>query len=177
MTPSLALATLEDTAAIRACYDDARNRQRELAVIEWPEFSEDSIRAEIAERRLWKVQDGGLLAGVFTAAYSDPAIWRERELHRHIYLHRIARAPGSRMPGLFAKVLDWAIDHARERGAAGIRMDTWASNDGLIAYYARFGFELVARVRLDADLRLPAHYHGNDFALLERPSDSAAGPT
>jgi predicted N-acetyltransferase YhbS len=64
-------------------------------------------------------------------------------------------------------VLDWARAHCAALDRAGIRMDTWADNAGLIAYYQRFGFVLVARTRLGADPRLPPHYHGNEFALLE----------
>ena len=54
-------------------------------------------------------------------------------------------------------------------------MDTWASNAALVVYYERQGFRLVARRRLPADARLPAHYHGIEVALLEEPCQGKAG--
>jgi len=54
-------------------------------------------------------------------------------------------------------------------------MDTWASNDALIAYYGRLGFHLVRRRRIAPDPRLAAHYHGIELALLERPCSDEEG--
>jgi hypothetical protein len=167
------LATVAQLDAIRAAYEDGRRTQRQRAAAEWPEFSELSIRAEIAEGRLWRVIEDETLVGVFTVAYADPAIWGDRETGGYIYLHRIARAVGSPTAGVFAQVLEWARAYCNEHACEGIRIDTWGSNDQLIAYYARFGFALVARVRLGNDPRLPVHYHGSELALLERPPEVA----
>ena len=46
-------------------------------------------------------------------------------------------------------------------------MDTWASNEALVTYYERQGFRVVARRRIGTEPRLPAHYQGNEFILLE----------
>jgi hypothetical protein len=170
------LAAVGQLDVIRAAYEDGRQAQRLRGAAEWPEFSELSIRAEITEDRLWRVIEDETLIGVFTVAYADPAIWGDRETGRHLYLHRIARAAGSSTTGVFAKVLDWARAYCNEHACEGIRIDTWGSNDQLIAYYARFGFALVARVRLGSDPRLPVHYHGSELALLEQPL-SARGTT
>ncbi|MFL5576801.1 MAG: hypothetical protein ACJ79S_12610, partial [Gemmatimonadaceae bacterium] len=55
----------------------------------------------------------------------------------------------------------------RALGRAGLRMDTWASNEALVAFYERQGFRVVGRRRIGVEPRLPAHYHGNEFTLLE----------
>jgi ribosomal protein S18 acetylase RimI-like enzyme len=47
-------------------------------------------------------------------------------------------------------------------------MDTWASNAPLIDLYQRRGFRLVDERKIGVDSRLPPHYHGSAFALLER---------
>ena len=107
-------------------------------------------------------------AGVFSVAYEDGAIWGGRERGAHIYLHRIVRASGYRGHGLVDFVLDWANAHCRALGRAGLRMDTWANNASLIAYYQRLGFELVESISIGEDSRLPSHYHGLEFALLEQ---------
>jgi ribosomal protein S18 acetylase RimI-like enzyme len=133
----------------------------------WPEFPDAVILAEIAAGRVYRVLDGDVLAGVFSVAYEDPAIWGEHERGAHLYLHRIARAAAYGGRGLLDVVLAWARAHAHAKGRAGLRMDTWASNTALIAYYERRGFRLVERRRLPADPRLLPHYHGLELALLE----------
>ena len=160
---------------MRAAYADARAIQRDQGATLWPEFADASILAEVEAGRLFRVMDGDALVGVFSVAYEDEAIWGERERGEHVYLHRIARAATYPGRGLIAAVLAWARAHCRALGRAGLRMDTWASNEALVAFYERQGFRVVARRRIATEPRLPAHYHGNEFTLLEEPCGSATG--
>lgn len=166
-----------DLPAIHAAYAAGRRAQRERRTVVWPEFPDAAVLAEVAAGRLLRVvdADGGALAGLFSFAYEDGAIWDALERGAHVYLHRIARAAACRGPGLLAAVLGWAQAHCRALGRAGLRMDTWAGNAALLAHYERAGFGLVGRRRFGADPRLPAHYHGIEVALLERPCAGAAG--
>ena len=164
------LATPDDLSAIREAYAHARLIQRQQGSTVWPEFSDGAILAEINVQRLFRVVDGTLV-GIFSVAYEDEAIWGEHERGAHIYLHRIARAPGSRDARLVDAVLAWARAECRARGRAGLRMDTWSNNATLIAYYQRLGFDVVAHRRIEVDPRLPAHYHGTELALLENACD------
>jgi ribosomal protein S18 acetylase RimI-like enzyme len=125
--------------------------------------------AEIEAGRLFRVMDGDALVGVFSVAYEDAAIWGEHERGEHIYLHRIARAATYPGRGLIAAGLGWAREQCRALGRAGLRMDTWASNEVLVAFYERQGFRVVGRRRIGVEPQLPAHYHGNEFTLLEAP--------
>jgi GNAT superfamily N-acetyltransferase len=161
-------ATDADLVAVRAVYADGRARQREQGSTVWPEFSDEAILAEIGAGHLFRVVEGGALAGIFSVAYHDGAIWGEHERGAHIYLHRIVRAAGYRGRGLIDFVLNWAHAHCRALGRVGLRMDTWANNAPLIAYYERLGFVLVESRQIGEDTRLPAHYHGLEFALLEQ---------
>lgn len=161
-------ATPADLDAVRAAYAYARELQTAHGMTAWPVFADASILAEIGEGRLFRVDDGDALAGIFSVAYDDAAIWGARERGEHIYLHRIARAPGYDGRGLVAAVVGWAEDRRRALGRVGLRMDTWANNDPLIAYYGRFGFTFVGNVTIGNEPRLPPHYHGREFALLER---------
>ena len=163
--------------AIRAAYSHARDIQREEGAPLWPEFNDAAILAEVEAERLYRVLDGDTLAGVFSVALEDPAIWGEHERGAHLYLHRIARSEDSAARGLLDTVLSWARAHCRVLGRDRLRMDTWASNSALIAYYERHGFRLVQRRRLDADPRLPAHYHGLELALLEECANESTGST
>lgn len=142
--------------------------QRARGGNEWPAFTDQAILREINEQRLLRVVANDALAGVFSVAYEDAAIWGSHERGEHLYLHRIARAAACPAGGLVDVVLIWAIERCRTLERAGLRMDTWAGNTALIEFYGRRGFHLVEERRLGADPRLAPHYHGNAFALLER---------
>ena len=167
-------ATLEDLPAVRAAYDGARDIQRAQGSTLWPEFPDASIVAEMAAGRLLRVMEGDALVGVFSVAYEDGAIWGEHERGEHIYLHRIARAAAYPGRGLLGAVLAWARARCRALGRTGLRMDTWASNEALVAFYERQGFRVVGRRRIGKEQRLPAHYHGIEVILLEEPSAVSA---
>lgn len=172
-TPSLRIepATAADLPDIHAAYAAGRAIQRAQGFAVWPEFTDGSVLAEIAAGGLQRVVDGATTAGVFSVTYEDPAIWGELDRGAHVYLHRIARAPGYAGRGLMDAVLAWARERCRALGRAGLRMDTWADNATLIAYYGRLGFTVVGRRRLDADPRLHPLYHGLELALLEEPRE------
>jgi ribosomal protein S18 acetylase RimI-like enzyme len=162
-------ATPADLSTVQAAYADGRSTQREQRSSVWPDFPDSVILDEIHAGLLMRVVDGVAAVGVFSVAYEDPAIWGEHERGDHIYLHRIARAADYRGRGLIDAVLAWARIRCRALGRAGLRMDTWASNEALIAYYRRLGFGLVGRRRIAPDSPLPPHYHGIELALFEQP--------
>lgn len=168
-------ATFDDVPAVRAAYADARTTQRERGATLWPEFPDASIRAEVETGRLYRVVEGDTLVGVFSVAYEDEAIWGEHERGEHVYLHRIARAATYPGRGLLSAVLAWARAQCRALGRAGLRMDTWASNEPLVAFYERQGFRVVGRRRIEIEPRLPAHYHGAELTLLEEPCGTTPG--
>lgn len=162
-------ATSADLDAIRAAYAHGRALQRETGSPLWPEFTDAAILAEISSGALHRVLDGDALVGVFSAVYDDEPIWAELERGAHIYLHRIARASSYPGRGLVDAVIAWALEHAAALGRDGLRMDTWASNDALIAYYGKRGFTLLGTRRIPTDSPLSEHYRGIELALLERP--------
>ena len=164
-------ATADDIPEIRAAYANGRDTQRRVGSPIWPEFTDDAILAEISAGRLFRVIEDQAIAGVFSVAHEDPAIWGEFERGDHVYLHRIARIADWNGHGLMDVILNWAVAECRSLERAGIRIDTWASNAELIAFYQRRGFTLVGHRHIGVDARLPPHYHDNQFALLERAVD------
>jgi GNAT superfamily N-acetyltransferase len=160
-------ATFDDLPAIRAAYANGRDTQHRVGSPVWPEFTDDAILAEISAGRLFRVIDDQTTAAVFSVAYEDPAIWGELERGAHLYLHRIARAADWNGRGVMDVILSWAAAECRSLARAGIRIDTWASNAELIAFYQRRGFTLVGHRHIAVDPRLPPHYYHNEFALLE----------
>ena len=169
-------ATPADLSAIRGAYARGREIQREQGESVWPEFAEDALLAEIRAGTLLRIMDDDTVAGVFSAVYEDPAIWGELERGQHIYLHRIARAENYSGGSIVEALVSWAVARCEELGREGLRIDTWATNAPLNAYYAKFGFQFVGHRRMPADPRLSVHYHGTELALLERPLRSTKQP-
>lgn len=160
-------ATIADLGAILGAYEHAQVMQREQHAPTWPGFSNESILSEIDDGRLYRIMDGAAIAGVFTVAYHDPAIWGDMERSAHIYLHRIARTEHRASGRIMDAVISWGSARCEELGREGLRIDTWAANPALIAYYGTFGFDLVTTRRMGDDPRLSPHYHGLELALLE----------
>ena len=171
MTLCIEPATLAELPAIRAAYDHGRAMQRARRSVVWPPFPDAAIVLEIDAGTLFSVCDATTMAGVFSMIDEDALIWGVDERGEHLYLHRIARAATCARRGLVDDILRWAHQRCVAHGRVGLRMDTWAGNHALIAYYAARGFRLVDERRLSADARLAAHYHGIDLALLEAPCD------
>jgi ribosomal protein S18 acetylase RimI-like enzyme len=69
-------------------------------------------------------------------------------------------------------VLEWAWAECRRLGRAGLRIDTWASNQALIDFYERQGFRFVGLRHIGIEPRLAPHYQGIELALLEAPCES-----
>ena len=157
-----------DLETVRAAYAHGRTLQLRAGPLCWSEFDDSRILDEMARECLWRVTDAGRTAGVFSVAYEDAAIWGERERGMHVYVHRIARSPEWNSRGLIEAIFAWADDRCLDLGRSGLRLDTWASSTRLSALYERLGFEVVETRRLEADARLGPHYHGNEFALMER---------
>jgi GNAT superfamily N-acetyltransferase len=162
------LATRDDLVSVRAAYVYGRAVQRAEGSTVWPEFSDAAILREIDAGHLYRVMLDDLIVGVFSLALEDAAIWGPHERGAHLYLHRIARTSEFQGRGLMDSILHWANERCRVLGRSGLRLDTWASNAALIEFYERRGFVLIGTRRIGADPRLPSHYHGNEFALLER---------
>jgi ribosomal protein S18 acetylase RimI-like enzyme len=164
-------AERSDLAQIQAIYAYARTMQTSRGAEAWPEFSAQSILDEIDEDRLLCVETADGLAGVFSIAYADLALWGDRERNEHVYLHRAAKSANVRLEGLVDIALAWAAEHCRAHGRSGLRMDTWASNTTLIAFYESRGFHVVDRIHVGHDARLPPQYQENDFVLLEEKAE------
>jgi len=162
-------ASPNDLAAIQRAYERGRAIHREHGEVPWPRFSDEQLLAEMRAGGLYRVTDGGTLAGVFSVAYEDEQIWHELERGAHIYLHRITRADNHSGGSIVGAIVTWALVQCAALGREGLRMDATNDNAPLLAYYARFGFETVATRRMPTDPRLSPHYHGIELALLERP--------
>jgi GNAT superfamily N-acetyltransferase len=160
-------STLDDCDAILALYDVAIALQKAHSHLHWLPFDVRMVRGEIAESRQWKIVIDGRIACVFLTAYSDPAIWLERNADPAIYVHRIVTDPAFRGRNFAAEITKWARQRGKEWGKKFVRLDTWDENPRLKELYTRCGFQFVGVVTPTALDSLPSHYKGVALALFE----------
>ena len=147
---------------------------------QWLGFDPDLVNREIAEGRLWKIVDDGVVACIYSLAYTDPVIWGEGSDVGAMYIHRIVTNPEFRGRGYVRRIVEWARDHAAKNAIRYIRMDTWADNQKLKDYYLACGFEWKGTVTPADSPTMPAHYRGIRLGLFEidlgEPMAALPGP-
>lgn len=156
-----------DLPFIYRLFDEATAYQKRNNYPVWPDYDKDVLRQDIAQQLQFKVLMDDDIQGIFSICYTDEAVWRERENGQAIYLHRIVVNPRMKGRKLFGKVLAWAKQHAPEKNRRLIRMDTWADNPTIIAYYQGFGFRIVDYYTTPDSNELPIQQRGNRIVLLE----------
>ena len=158
---------MADLPFIYHLFDEAIVYQRKKGYPVWPDYDRAVLQQDIKDGRQFKVLTPQGIQGVFSVCYSDPIVWRERDQGDAIYLHRIVVNPAFKGQHLVRKVLDWTSVRAREQRLPFLRMDTWADNPVIIAYYRSFGFRIVDHYTTPDSEALPVQQRGNDIVLLE----------
>jgi ribosomal protein S18 acetylase RimI-like enzyme len=133
----------------------------------WRYYPKDAILKDIAIGNHYKIILDSKIAIAFSVCYTDKIIWRDLDDGKSIYLHRIVANPEFKGQKLFGNILDWSVDHARQRGFSNIRMDTWAVNQNIIEYYKKFGFRFIENYTTPDSEELPVHNRNLALALLE----------
>lgn len=114
----------------------------------WPnaEGREHRICDGIRDGSTWIAWDSEKpIATVSIIDTANPLLWSERERRQPaVYLHRLVidRAYAHRKLG--AHIIDWAGEWGRREYRADVmRIDVWASNAALHAYYLQLGFRFL----------------------------------
>ena len=138
---------VDDAAALLALFDDAvawlvaRGQTGQWG--DKPFSADPSKRSRVqnfaAQGELWFASDEtGVRAGAIVLGdahdYVPPAACRE------LYVQVMLTAAAWRGQGVGARLIDHAIEIARERGAEQLRVDCWAGVPELPAAYERLGF-------------------------------------
>ena len=160
-------ATLQDWDLLIHCFDASIGYQKINNVNVWMHYDQEVLKKDISLGNLYKVTRGGTPGFFFSVTYRDPVIWREQETGNAIYLHRMVVNPACKGERLFGEVVRWATKHAADQGRQQIRMDTWADNTRLIAYYCSFGFRVIEYYTTPDTSELPVHNRNLSIVLLE----------
>jgi ribosomal protein S18 acetylase RimI-like enzyme len=164
-------STTSDLETIFDLYDAAVAHQKAVSNQHWLPFDRQLVADEIAEGRQWKIVVDGQIACIFLTAYSDPAIWGEKDLDPSIYLHRIVTNPAFRGRNFVQKVVEWSKNQARTSGKKFIRLDTWSDNPRLKELYIQCGFQFLGNQTPANPAVLPIHYSTITLGMYELAVD------
>ena len=158
---------LTDLPFIFHLFDQSIQYQEKHGYPVWKNYDRNAIKKDIEAGNQYKIVVNGRIAIVFSVAYSDKFIWRTMDKGESVYLHRIVVNPEFKGQKLFGAIVDWAIQHCKEKGLKSIRMDTWAVNSNIIEYYKGFGFRVVENYTTPDTEELPVHNRKLVLTLLE----------
>ena len=158
---------LADLVDIIRWFDASVIYQEKKGYTSWRNYDQDALRRDIENKNHYKALNENGTGIVFSVSYSDQIIWAGKDDGLSIYLHRIVVNPDFKGQKMFGVILDWAIDHIKQKQLRNIRMDTWTNNPGIIDYYKTFGFKVVGNVITPDTEELPVHNRKLDLTLME----------
>ena len=168
MSFHFAYAEPDRAAEVQTIYAEAAAWQQAEAVNLWPPFSIEFLREQAAQKLLilsFDTDDN--VCGCFGIAYDDPYIWSERNQDPALYIHRLAIRRSAAGQGFTAAALSWAQEEARQQGLHYLRLDSWADNPRLCAWYERSGFVCLGEHAIPAKHDMPSHYDGITVRLYQ----------
>ena len=133
----------------------------------WCDYDQGAIIKDIENKNQYKIVVDSVVAIVFSVCYTDKVIWRMLDKGDSVYLHRIVVNPAFKGRRLFGLIMEWSIEHAKQKGLLTIRMDTWAANPTLVKYYLGFGFTFMENYLTPNTAELPVHNRNLELTLLE----------
>jgi GNAT superfamily N-acetyltransferase len=159
-------STIEDFNEIFKFYDLAVEYQKTKFNKHWKGFEKSLIEKEIAEKRQWKIIIDDQIACIFAITFEDESIWKEKNIDKAVYFHRIVTHPKFRGQHFVKEIVKWGKGFAIENDLDFLRMDTWGDNESLIEYYQKCGFDFLGIITPDYS-DLPKHYQGITLSLFE----------
>jgi ribosomal protein S18 acetylase RimI-like enzyme len=159
--------TPTDLEFIYELFDHSIKYQEKNGYPAWRGYDKGALIRDVENKNQYKIILDSQIGIVFSVCYADNVIWREKEKGDSIYLHRIVVNPSCKGQKLFGLVLDWTLEHAKQKGLCFVRMDTWADNPKIIDYYKSFGFTFMGNYTTPDSVELPSHNRNLAMALLE----------
>ena len=158
---------MSDLGQIFELFEHSINYQEKKGYPVWRNYDKNILIKDIEDNNQYKVVADSKTAIVFSVRYADKVIWRKLDKGNSIYLHRIVVNPEFKGQRLFGSILNWAIEHSKQKGLSSIRMDTWAANPTIINYYKSFGFTFIENYTTPDNEELPVHNRNLELTLLE----------
>jgi GNAT superfamily N-acetyltransferase len=159
-TITITRAQPEDLAAALALFEEVRTWMISRSTNTWRPVVLwcDLIERKIAAQTLYLARLDGQVVGTLALGWAAEELWDDRPGQAG-YLAHFATSRALAGSGTGAQMLRWAESEARQAGKIFLRLDCWAGNQALCAYYERAGFERRSTITLD----------GFAIALYEKP--------
>jgi len=82
-------STIKDVEVILELYKEAIKFQKEKSAVPWQALDRELIELEVKEKRQWKLVINDIIVCVWMTVFSDPEIWKEKNVDKALYIHRI----------------------------------------------------------------------------------------
>lgn len=164
-------ATEQHLPRIQALYNEAIAFQRMKGYPYWRDLDLSVVAADIAAHNQYLLIRDRQIAGIFSfcpPSRLDEDLWRGREPQSARYVNRIIVGREWHGQQLFAPMLAWCEREVLRLGLVRLRLDTWADNSALLAYYGTFGFDYLGESTTSASADLPAQYRNVLLAIMEK---------
>ncbi|GAA3759555.1 GNAT superfamily N-acetyltransferase [Spinactinospora alkalitolerans] len=124
-----------------------RNRGIEQWALGW--MTDARIRPAIMRGEVFVVRaaKGRIVATVLLTDVADADFWTpEEQQTKALYVAKLARSDDH--PGVGSWLLRWGVDYAARKGYSAVRLDAWATNEGLHQYYRDRGWTHLRTMRV-----------------------------
>jgi GNAT superfamily N-acetyltransferase len=140
----------DDLAEVLAVFEDVRAWMINRGVNTWRPIAlwRDLIAQKIARQVVYLAWLDGQVVGTITLDWEVEELW-DAEPTQAGYLAHFATRRALAGTGIGTQMLGWAEAEARRAGKDYLRLDCWAENRALCAYYERAGFERRGNVTMD----------------------------
>lgn len=163
MSPGITIrqATPDDASLIEEMLLEAAHWVDALGVVMWDEgeLVREAIQADVNAGVYYIADAEGQPAGAVRFQLEDRLFWPDLESDDSAFVHRLIVRRAFKGQGVSTALLSWAVEQARTRGRAWLRLDCDAERTKLRDLYLRFGFRFhsyrqvtsyyVARYALD----------------------------
>jgi len=139
-----------DLAAVLAVFEDVRAWMISRGVNTWRPIARwrDLIAQKIARQVVYLAWLDSQVVGTITLDWEAEELWDAASTQAG-YLAHFATYRALAGTGIGAQMLRWAETEARRAGKGYLRLDCWAENRALCAYYESTGFERRSTVTID----------------------------
>lgn len=131
----------DDVDAVVGLLNEAGGRLADRGLDQWGRhwMSRDRIGPMVETGETWLAEEANGVPAVTVSlsTFADPDFWTPAEtMIPALYLSKLA----SRVRGAGSWAIEWALCHAGELGYEVVRLDAWATNEGLHDYYRGRGW-------------------------------------
>lgn len=139
-----------DLATVLGLFENARAWMISRGTNSWRPVAHwgDLIAQKIARRIVYLAWLDGEVVGAIALDWATEELWNTASNNAG-YLAHFATSRTLAGSGIGAQMLRWAENEARHAGKDYLRLNCWAENQALCAYYESAGFERRSTVSLD----------------------------